>query len=171
MNGFKPSPPARCLFCGTIGAPWWTCSCRWADEVREGKRQKPKVRRLGDGRTVIELDAETVARNPLGMPRYTREKSQSNRAADVSAEASNTGAYESNTAADQSNAGSNRAPQSNSGSNATVDQSNIVRLPETERAAAPEDRGAFDKTAYQRELMRKRRAAERTAEAEPDGVA
>jgi hypothetical protein len=41
---------------------------------REGKRAKPKIRRGPNGETIIELGAETVAKNPLGMKRYRPDK-------------------------------------------------------------------------------------------------
>jgi len=59
---------ARCLYCGHAG-PWWDCVCVWSGEVRAGVRPKPKVRVIG-GKTIIEVDAETAARNPLGFARY-----------------------------------------------------------------------------------------------------
>jgi hypothetical protein len=60
---------ARCLYCGTIGV-WWECNCQSAQEVRDGKRLKPKIRRGPNGETIIEIDAETIAKNPLGLKRY-----------------------------------------------------------------------------------------------------
>jgi hypothetical protein len=39
-------------------------------EVHAGKRPKPKIIRKKAGRTIVELDAETIARNPTGMRRY-----------------------------------------------------------------------------------------------------
>src|SRR2546427_9351433 len=42
---------------------------------RGGTRPKPKVIIRG-GRTIIELDAETVGRNPLGMKRYAPRANQ-----------------------------------------------------------------------------------------------
>jgi hypothetical protein len=56
----------RCLYCGIIGV-WWECGCEWAERVRAGKVRRPRVRLLADGVVVIELDGETVGRNPLGM--------------------------------------------------------------------------------------------------------
>ena len=66
MNG-TAAQVSRCLYCGAIG-PWWECRCAWAEEVREGKRQAPKIRVVG-GRTIIEVDAETARRNVLGFAR------------------------------------------------------------------------------------------------------
>jgi hypothetical protein len=71
VNGFEPSPGVRYLYCAKP-VPWFQCDCRWSEEVRAGKRPRPQVKRLADGRTVIVVDEETVARNPLGMPRYSR---------------------------------------------------------------------------------------------------
>lgn len=50
----------RCLYCGAI-SPWWECNCKSAAEVREGKRQKPRVI-TRDGQIVLIVDAETAER-------------------------------------------------------------------------------------------------------------
>jgi hypothetical protein len=59
---------ARCLYCGSLGV-WWECHCRASVEAQEGRRPKPKVL-VRDGKTIIVVDAETAARNALGMKRY-----------------------------------------------------------------------------------------------------
>src|SRR6266702_768800 len=67
LRGVK-AEAARCLYCGKRGV-WWECECVWSREVREGRRVGPVIRRLSGGRTVIELDEETVGRyRPVGSP-------------------------------------------------------------------------------------------------------
>lgn len=61
----------RCLYCGGSSA-WWDCACFRADEVRKGKRAKPRVLHRG-GRMVIVLDAEAAAHNAIGMEPYRPE--------------------------------------------------------------------------------------------------
>lgn len=66
ISGLVPAGRVvRCLFCGHAG-PWWECVCRFAVEVRAGKRLKPKTI-MRDGVPVIVVDAEVLALNPLGM--------------------------------------------------------------------------------------------------------
>ena len=83
-----PATFSRCLYCGKIGGPWWECLCVKAIEVREGKRAKPKIVHRG-AQTIIVMDDETVAANPLGLPRFQPQPAELATVSEIAADQAN----------------------------------------------------------------------------------
>jgi len=144
-NGLGPIAPsrsveraARCIFCGMIGT-WWTCGCEYAEKIRLGKLAKPRTVVRG-GVPVIELCEELRgAARAAGVIR--REY-----APDCGVKSS---AKESNAAEKLGSGDDVRLDEFNAGS-----ESNAAGRYRTAE-------GKFDRSAYQRDLMRRRRARER----------
>ena len=64
----------HCWFCGKIEA-WFRCDCADAIGAQQGKRNKPRWVRLKDGREVIVLDPDVIAReHNQGRKRYDAKK-------------------------------------------------------------------------------------------------